>query len=273
MLMIGNRVMMTTASPAATQPAATMTAMIAAIEADLDRIIQALAAARRLESSGGCTNPIQLASELTSLKAETTRIADRVCSLPIEMTPLALLSLDSEQLTLIKGVDAHAARILNENGLHRFADIAALMPEDVKELGRQLGSERRISREGWIEQAALLEKGIETAYGARVRSGDLACIVALPSEAQPKPATKATPAPEQKGASAEVIDLASRRTRGRPLSLASASRVGGMAIAAALVLALTLNAGNIAGMAWGNGKAACGPSLAAAGKCTVAQLP
>lgn len=276
MLMIGDLVIMSTSTLSQPDTTTAMSAMIAAIETDLARIAEGLAAARRASVSGS-VDATRLTADLAALKAETGRIADGLGNMPLEMTPLALLSLDSEQLTLIKGVDARAARILNENGLHRFSDICALMPEDVKELSRQLGNERRISREGWIEQAALLAQGIDTAHAARVRSGDFACVVALPAEPHAGPTAEAAPAArspaEPQASSATVIDLASKRESRNRKSIAGASRVGGMAIAAALVLALTLNAGNIAGMTFGTSKPACGASASKGGKCTIAQLP
>jgi predicted flap endonuclease-1-like 5' DNA nuclease len=266
------RAFLTDQSPS-TVPA--LEASIATIEAHLARIVEGLALARN-GGANDVADKTALAAELACVAAETSRLADRVSSLPIALTPLPLLSLESEQLTLINGIDIAAARLLNDNGLHRFADIAALMPEDVKELSRQLGAPRRIAREGWIEQAALLAQGIDTAHAARIRAGDFASVVALAVQPAPKVTTadtKPIEAPAAPAQAAEVIELASKRERTRGPTL----RAGGMAIAAAFVLALTLSAGNIAGMAWGtNSKSACGSAggtLSAGGKCTLAQLP
>ncbi len=253
--------------------------IIAAIETDLGRIVQGLAAARQADASGGA-DTTRILSALAALKIDTGSAAERLTALPLEMKPLALLSLDSEQLTLIKGIDGQAAGILNDNGLHRFADIAALMPEDVKELSSQLGDRRRIARQGWIEQAALLAGGIETAHAARIRAGDFASVVRLPAEPLPTtsvPAVTAATAPTTPAPSAPVIDLASQRADRQRKAPASVGRVAGMALAAALVLGFTLNAGTIVGMAWGvSSKSSCAPAARGgipAGKCTVAQLP
>jgi predicted flap endonuclease-1-like 5' DNA nuclease len=123
---------------------------------------------------------------------------------PVAPIPLALLSSSSDQLTLIRGIDAAAASLLNDNGIHSFSDIAALTAEDVAELGRMLGDKRRVSKQGWVEQAALLADGIETAHSRRVRAGDFASTV-------PAPAGHPVTGPK----TAQVIDLAERRAKRR----------------------------------------------------------
>ena len=272
---IGDHVMMTvnSASESVADTTATVNGMIAAIEADLARIAERLNAARRAEATG-VADTTRIVMELAALRSDTARTADRLATIPLETTPLALLSLDSEHLTLIKGIDSEAARILNDNGVHRFSDIAALLPEDVKELAGQLKDRRRIARECWIEQAALLAAGIETAHAARVRAGHFASVTAVP--ALTRHADAALEVTIETPKTAAVIDLASQRAERTRKSSSSVGQVGGMALAAALVLALTLNAGTLVGMAWGTNKAACGQSVdgvASAGKCTIAQLP
>ena len=149
-------------------------ARIAAIEADLARIASELDTLVQIEKARPA-DLVGAVDKLNRLRLETAQLPARAAAMePFAMTPLTLLCLDSEQLTLVQGIDAAAAQLLNEAGIHRFADVAALTPEDVSELGQMLSDTRRISTQCWIEQAALLAAGIETQYAARIRAGHFA---------------------------------------------------------------------------------------------------
>lgn len=76
-----------------------------------------------------------------------------------------------DDLTLVRGIDPAAAAILHSFGVTSFADIAAFVPEDVEIVGRALHDPRRISKEGWIEQCALLAAGTMTAFANGMLSG------------------------------------------------------------------------------------------------------
>lgn len=80
-----------------------------------------------------------------------------------------------DDLMLIRGLDAKAADLLIGLGVTRFADIMAFTPDDVFELSRMLGDKKRLSRENWIEQAAVLATGRRTAHASR--AGFAAAII------------------------------------------------------------------------------------------------
>jgi predicted flap endonuclease-1-like 5' DNA nuclease len=143
-------------------------------------------------------------AEVTDMMSAMTAADGKPTATPSFTTPspLALLSDFSQRLTLIRGLDAHAAATLNNLGIHTFADIAALTSEDVREIARLLGDRRRISREGWIEQAEILAGGSETFYAARVLDGDMAAVVAAPITQPMLPAR-----PESAATTATVIPL------------------------------------------------------------------
>jgi hypothetical protein len=63
-----------------------------------------------------------------------------------------------DDLTSIQGIDTALARHLASLGITRFADIAAWRAEDVRNVSQALGFGREISRQNWIEQAALLDR-------------------------------------------------------------------------------------------------------------------
>ena len=67
-------------------------------------------------------------------------------------------------LQRIAGINAEVERLLNVQGVTRYAQIAGWSASDVSRFDRLLGFEGRIARENWIEQAQILSKGGETAY-------------------------------------------------------------------------------------------------------------
>ena len=102
----------------------------------------------------------------------------------------------------IQGIDAAIARKLAGAGVCRFSVIAAWQPGDLATIAEHLGlPARRISREGWIEQAAVLATGRETKFSRRVAGGDGDAPLPsfpprspTPPPAAPAPARAFTPA-------------------------------------------------------------------------------
>ncbi|MGI9405050.1 MAG: hypothetical protein ACR2O4_01655, partial [Hyphomicrobiaceae bacterium] len=73
----------------------------------------------------------------------------------------------TDDLTRIRGVDQDTEAKLNEAGVFRFDQLSRLTADDVSSLHGAIGSSSRISREGWIEQATILERGEETYFSRR----------------------------------------------------------------------------------------------------------
>lgn len=73
-----------------------------------------------------------------------------------------------DDFTLIEGIDPATADALTTLGLTTFADLANLYQEDVEEIATVLADRRRIGRECWIEQAAILASGRTTDYVRRM---------------------------------------------------------------------------------------------------------
>ncbi len=71
-----------------------------------------------------------------------------------------------DDLQRIAGVNAEVEKLLNVQGVTRFAHIAAWTAADTERFTRLLGTPGRISRENWIEQAAVLA-GSGAAYTRR----------------------------------------------------------------------------------------------------------
>lgn len=98
-----------------------------------------------------------------------------------------------DDLTVISAIDSRTAAALQSAGITRFADIASWRVDDVAAVSVALGLGGRISREGWIEQAAILATGATTAH---VRRRHLAPPLAPPTafvrELRPDPSFRAT---------------------------------------------------------------------------------
>ncbi|GHA10514.1 NADH-quinone oxidoreductase subunit E [Devosia pacifica] len=65
----------------------------------------------------------------------------------------------ADDLKLINGIGPAIETKLNETGITRFSQIAALSDDDVGTLNKALSVQGRIERDNWIEQAKVLESG------------------------------------------------------------------------------------------------------------------
>ncbi len=80
---------------------------------------------------------------------------------------------DRDDLGRILGVGPVLTEWLNDNGVTRFAQIAAWTEQDVLEWGERLGRNGgRIERDDWVGQARILAAGGETEHSRRVDRGE-----------------------------------------------------------------------------------------------------
>ncbi len=80
-------------------------------------------------------------------------------------------------LTAIRGIDRDLAGQLSAHGVRSAGDIAAWRAEDVARIARALDLGRRISKENWIEQAALIARrdaSMTAVAGSALDSGGIA---------------------------------------------------------------------------------------------------
>lgn len=149
-----------------------------------------------------------------------------VVSADVRVPPL--VPADGQDLKLVRGIDAAAERILNSLGVWRYADIARWGAGDVAAINNALHAPARIERENWIEQAAVLSKGVHTAYARRRLRGE--SVGAQPTETARPPsgplATARAPAPAAGAAPAQ-------RMHGSPMAMATGSAAAVAAAAAA----------------------------------------
>jgi hypothetical protein len=133
-------------------------------------------------------------------------------------------------LLRIRGIDDDLAVRLAAEGVTGLAQVAAWTAADVKRLRRTLDLGRRISQEGWIEQAALLLSApaarahtAPASVAAAVAAGTdaPAAVIVFDVESEPAP-TNASPAgPQAPDDAAPVLPAVAPPPPRRPDSLAS----------------------------------------------------
>lgn len=198
---------------------------LARIQAEIDDLLTALeeasptalAAAEHSETPPVATAPaleesrqelVELDKFITALEGAVATKLEPSC----EAVPAAMLAprRHPDDLTRIKGCNAAAAAKLAGLGFDSFVSIANLTAADLVRIGVELGDARRISRENWIEQAALLRSGTATHYDTeRQQSGGTASGIVT---ANPQPYThRIKPAGATSG---ELVDRAMRISGG-----------------------------------------------------------
>lgn len=80
---------------------------------------------------------------------------------------------EADDLKKIKGVGPKLEGTLNELGFYHFDQIAAWTASEIAWVDNRLKFKGRIERDGWIEQARLLDGGGETDFSKKVDKGDV----------------------------------------------------------------------------------------------------
>lgn len=164
-----------------------------------------------------------LAAMLTPPPTAETSQQAAIAPEPAIQTPVR------EDFTLIRGIDVTAAAVLYGFGLTHFQDLAAFQAEDVEIVSRALGDERRLNRQCWIEQAAMLSHGKLTAFARERLAENLPPdnVVEFPAAvAQPSAAEPMNAAPQTSEIEAEhgaVAELTAVRASGTALVLVHSS--------------------------------------------------
>ena len=123
-----------------------------------------------------------LSQEETELQIAAQGLVDPVASIPPEAlgVPIAMPA-DSyaeraeaaaegpaDQLTLLKGLGPKAAAKLNELGVRRYDQLAALAGPELARVDGQMGPlQGRIARDRWVEQAGYLAAGDTAGFEAK----------------------------------------------------------------------------------------------------------
>ncbi len=128
-------------------PAAVMEPIKAAIVATTTPVVAAVSAA--LATPAVAATP----SEPTIPEAQATASPLRPTMAP-----------QRDNLQRIGGINAEIEKLLAVQGITRFNQVSSWGTTDVERFDRLLGSQGRITRENWVEQAQILGKGGDTAH-------------------------------------------------------------------------------------------------------------
>ncbi len=99
----------------------------------------------------------------------------------------ATASLDRDNLQRIGGINAEIEKLLNVQGVSRYAQIAGWSADDAMRFDRLLGHEGRVKRENWMEQAQMLARGGDTAFSRQFDQRNAANVAGGASGDIPRP--------------------------------------------------------------------------------------
>lgn len=115
----------------------------------------------------------KLAATQPALRDEGNGLGDEMAA-AVQDVAGAFLSIDvhpdlaaggPDDLTTLKGLGPKAAAQLNNLGIYRYAQIAALTPAQANAVDAHMGVFKgRIARDRWVEQARYLSTGDRTAF-------------------------------------------------------------------------------------------------------------
>lgn len=131
-----------------------------------EALINAAPAAPNLSSAA---NSQDVAHASAQADAEAgPQIAPSKPSVPTPAAESATRDASQDDLTRIKGLGPKIAKMLHEQGIDRFEQIAAWSDEDVARIDASLGRfQGRIERDSWVEQAKMLASGDASAFNEK----------------------------------------------------------------------------------------------------------
>ena len=121
--------------------------------------------------AGGSANGSAAPSDAATAAPAAKAPAEPVAATPVEEEPSVSVDTGSasddgnassgaaDDLKKLNGIGPKLEALLNENGVHRFEQIAAWTPDDVAAIEDKLSFKGRIERDGWIAQAKELASG------------------------------------------------------------------------------------------------------------------
>lgn len=164
--------------------------------------------------------------------ATTAAISATAAVSSAEPSVAAIAPAPSDNLLKIRAIDTNAADILTAKGFTTYAQIADLKRADIDRISTDLGEHRRISRENWIEQAAMLANGNETVYARQFASGGLQLSAPTANVGEPLSLGQLAPA----GIAAAAAAVSAVTTIARPTPLDDLTRIRGVDADAARLL-------------------------------------
>jgi len=135
-------------------------------------------------------NPLYKSWKLVTEAIENLRAQEQDQETP-QPSPWADMG-PPDDLTRIRGISLDLARRLAVLGVTHYRTIAAWRPVDVSTVSAALGLGRQISRQNWIEQAALLQRRVESSQvGAAATTENVAAVRSPPADQEADAAPEA----------------------------------------------------------------------------------
>lgn len=123
--------------------------------------------------SAGLAEPVTAASQMPIVAGAMPAPKPAVPPVTVAALADAELAAEGDDLRRIKGVGPKLSDWLNENGVTRFAQIAAWDADMVADFAHRLGRMGgRIEADDWVGQAKLLASGGETEHSRAVDRGE-----------------------------------------------------------------------------------------------------
>ena len=146
--------------PAAQPIAAAVPVIEKAVEKVAAAIVPTAAVLPRVEDLAAFAKPAEVKPAEVK-PADTVAITD---VLPSATPVLPAVQPMRDNLQRLSGVSGELEKTLNGQGVTRYSHLASWGKGDVERFDKLLGSDGRIARENWIEQAQMLGRGGDTAY-------------------------------------------------------------------------------------------------------------
>ncbi|MEL6747063.1 MAG: helix-hairpin-helix domain-containing protein, partial [Pseudomonadota bacterium] len=115
-------------------------------------------------------------------RADDDQLVDATSSDSVAAFQAGLADGPDENLTAIAGVTASDVEVLNGFGVRRYEHVAALDTDMVGRIDRRVDGGPRVSRENWIEQAAILAQGAPSVAVAQAAGTEAAGTGAAATE-------------------------------------------------------------------------------------------
>lgn len=128
-------------------------------------------ASRSKRTPSSSTKSSNAPKSTASGRATTSNTASsKSTSSPLGIAGLPKAS-GEDDLKMISGIGPTNEKRLKEAGIMSFAQIAAMTPDQQREVGERLSFPGRMEREDWVGQARILAEGGSTDFSQRVASG------------------------------------------------------------------------------------------------------
>jgi predicted flap endonuclease-1-like 5' DNA nuclease len=138
--------------------------------AEGERFNRAISGQSAVPSAATAAAPAVAATAVAAASAKPAPAPTPVAA-PAPVAPAAPAGPVGDDFTRIRSIDAKIRKLLNDAGITKFTQLAALTASEASALADKIGLRGRVEQENWIPQAQVLAAGGETYYARRVDRG------------------------------------------------------------------------------------------------------